>query len=133
MSSKIQAEDFSIAKENKKDFKKSVILRSNLTNEFTLEEVEADEKKLDQMEREMNGQIRVSKAALDNIGRNHPAVVKMSDETLAKASYVYETKQVLQAAERKLKEIKNAKKKYRDVKSVVYTKFGFKDEADNQS
>ncbi len=122
--SKINAEDFSIKKDNK-DFKKAVIERSNLTNEFTIAEMEADEMQLNRLEREMTAQIKVSSAAVDNIKRNHSFVAAMSDEQLATASYLHETKQVLEAAEKKLKEVKAAKKKYKEVKDVIYKKFGF--------
>jgi len=131
--SKIKAEDFSIAKANKKDFKKSTIERSNLTNTFTLEEMEADVRRLETLEREMTAQIKVSKAAIDNINRNHTHISKMSDEALRTAAYVYETKQVLTAAEKKLKEVKDTKKKYAEVKDVVYAKFNFSDETDNKN
>lgn len=121
---KIKAEDFELTKSNK-DFKKAVITRHNMTSDFTIADLEGDIANLDRLDRESNGQIRVSKAAIDNIERNHKFVSKMSDEQLAVAAYLYETKSVLRKAEKQAKEVKNAKKLYREMMKVVYEKFGF--------
>lgn len=121
---KIVAEDFELTKKHK-DFKKAVITRHNMTSDFTIEDLEGDLRNLDRMEREAVGQVKVSTAAVDNITRNHPMVGKMSDEQLAKAAYLYETKQVLAKAEKTLKEVRSAKKLYNQMIDTVYTKFGF--------
>lgn len=124
MSSKIKAEDFELTKSNK-NFKKATITRINMTNSFTIEELEGDMRNLDRMERESAGQIRVSKAAVENIERNHKFISKMSDEQLATAAYLYETKTLLAKAEKTAKEVKNAKKLYNEMMKTVYQKFGF--------
>jgi hypothetical protein len=123
--SKLDPKDFRIFKENKKDFKQTVIARDNLTNKFSIGELEKDLEKLEDLEKQMSAQVRLSTAAVGNVERNHPFVAKLSAEQLATAAYVHETKQTLQAAERKLKEIKNTKKQYKDVMSLLNTKFGF--------
>lgn len=125
MQNKIVAEDFNLKKEDKKNFKKSVIERVNLTNEFTLADLEAHQAELDKMERELTAQIRVSTAAKANVERNHPFVSKMSDEQLNTAHYLSETKEILAKAESKLKEVKATKKKYKEVVDTVMKKFGF--------
>lgn len=121
----LDPKNFSISKENKKDFKKSLIARSNLTNHFTLEEVEDDQKDLERTEREIKSQISLSTKALENVARNYPFTAKLSDEQLMTAAYVYETKSLLAKSEAKMKEIKNAKKKYKDVIALLYKKFNF--------
>jgi len=123
--SKLDPKDFRISKENKKDFKQTVIARDNLTNTFSVGKLEGDLEKLSSLETQMASQVRLSSAAIGNIERNHPFVSKLSDEHLATASYVYETKQTLKQAENKLKEIRRTKKQYRDVLSIIFTKFGF--------
>jgi hypothetical protein len=133
MKEEIKAEDFSIAKENKKDFKKSVIRRGNLTNEFTLEDLESHQTQLNKMERELTSQIKLSNAVVDNVARNHPFVSKMSEEALNAAAYLFETQKVLKDAEKKLKEVKETKKKYAKVKEAVYTKFNFNDKESNEA
>ena len=122
---KVNAEDFSIAKANKKDFKKAVIQRSNLTNEFTLEDIETHQVELDRLEKELTAQIKLSTAVVGNVERNHPFVSKMSDEALNAAAYLAETKNILRDAEKKLKEVKQTKKNYKEVVDTIYKKFGF--------
>lgn len=125
MIKKINEGDFSIAKENKKDFKKTVISRDNLTNEFTIESLEQHQSELQKSKQTIAAQLRLTDAVIGNVGRNHAHISKMSDEALATASYLYENKQIKLQAESKLKEIKAALKKYEDTLKVIYTKFGF--------
>lgn len=125
MQNKIVAEDFNLKKQDKKNFKKSIIERVNLTNEFTLEDIENHKAELDKMERELTAQIRVSNAAKENVERNHTFVSKMSDEQLSAAHYLFETKDIIRKSEAKLKEVKTTKKKYGEVIKVVMDKFGF--------
>lgn len=125
MQNKIIAEDFNLKKQDKKNFKKSIIERVNLTNEFTLEDIENHKAELDKMERELTAQIRVSNAAKENVERNHAFISKMSDEQLSVAHYLFETKDIIRKSEAKLKEVKATKKKYNEVLKVVMEKFGF--------
>lgn len=103
----------------------SVITRTNMTSDFTILELEGDLHNLDRMERESTGQIKVSKAAIANIERNHGFIAKMSDEQLKTAAYVHETRELLKKAEKTLKEVKDAKKLYKEMMDTVYKKFGF--------
>lgn len=125
---KIIADDFTISKADKKNYLDTVIERSNLSNTFTLRELEEDLVKLERQARELEGQVKVSSAAIANINHNHPFVSKLSDEQLQTAAYIYETKDVLRKAETGLKANKAAKKKYKEVIDTVVSKFGFKDE-----
>ena len=125
MVNKIEAKDFNLKKENKKDFKKSIIERGNLTNEFTLEDIESHQVELDKAERELTAQIKVSTAVVGNVERNHSFVSKLSDEQLSAAAYLAETKEILRKSEAQLKGVKATKKKYKEVLEVVYKKFGF--------
>ena len=125
MQNKIIAEDFNLKKVNKKDYKQSIIERSNLTNEFTLADIENHKAELEKMQRELTAQIRVSNAAKENVERNHKFVSKMSDEQLSAAHYLLETKDIIRKSEAKLKEVRATKKKYDEVITVVMDKFGF--------
>lgn len=125
MKNKIVAEDFNIKKENKKDYKRTVIERVNITNEFTLADIENHKADLDKMERELSSQIKVSTAVKANVERNHTFVSKMSDEQLGVAHYLCETKDIIRKAEAKLKEVRATQKKYDEVVKVVMDKFGF--------
>jgi hypothetical protein len=125
MSNKITAEDFFLKKEDKKNYKNSVIERRNLANEFTLGDIENHKVELEKMERELTAQIRVSNAAADNVCRNHVFVSKMSDEQLNAAHYLWETKMIIKKSEVKLKEVRAARKKYNQIIEIALQKFGF--------
>jgi paraquat-inducible protein B len=122
---KVNAEDFSISKQNKTNFKKSIIQRSNLTNEFTLEDIENHLTELNRLEKELASQIKLSTAVVGNVERNHPFVSKMSDEALNAAAYLFETKKIISDSEKKLKSVKQTKKNYKEVIDTIYKKFGF--------
>ena len=122
--SKLNPEDFSIAKSNK-DFKKAIISRSNLTNEFTLEDIEKHEAHLLKNERELVAQISLTKAVVGNVERNHKFVSKMSDEQLAVAAYLHENRALLAKSEGQLKDVRRAMKNYKEVTDTIYNKFGF--------
>lgn len=122
---KIQAEDFSIAKENKKDVNKTEILRSNLTNQFTLGDIKSHQEELDRVEKELKSQISLSTAVVSNVERNHPFVAKMSMEQLSAAAYLFETKEILNKSEKKLKEVKATLKDYVAIEEIVYSKLGY--------
>jgi len=126
MSNKINPEDFSISKENKRDFKLSVISRANLTNQFTLQSLEDHQAELTKAKSTIESQLKLTNAAIDNICRNHKTIAKLSEEDLATADYLYENKAVKTNAENKLKEIKVSLKKYEETLDVIYTKFNFK-------
>lgn len=135
MSTKIKAEDFELTKENK-NFKQAEITRHNMTSTFTIADLEQDVAGFDKIEREANGQLRVSKAVIDNVERNHEFISKLSDEQLSVAAYLYEAKRLVKESEQRLKDVKKAKKQYADILSVVHEKFGFvatKLPADEQS
>lgn len=125
MTNKINEGDFSIKKENKKDYRKTIINRHNLTNEFTIESIEDHQESLKKSQKEIVSQIGLTKAVVANIAKNHAYIGKMSDEALAIAAYLYENKKVLAQADAKLKEIKKTIKKYDETLDVIYTKFGF--------
>lgn len=124
MTNKINEDDFSIAKSNK-DFKKAVIARSGLTNEFTIADMEAHESDLEKSKTTLMAQIKLSDAVVKNIAHFHEHVANMSDETLAKAAYLHETKQLVATTSAKLKEVIATLRKYRLIKKVIYDKFGF--------
>jgi septal ring factor EnvC (AmiA/AmiB activator) len=125
MANKIKAEDFTIIKEDKNDFKNARIERGNLTSEFSIKELETDLAQLEKIDGEAKAQVSLSSSVIKNIGDNHPFVSKLSDEQLAIASYLYETKEVLKGAEKKVTQIKADRKKYKEVLDTIYEKFGF--------
>ena len=124
---KIEAENFELTKKHKTNFKKSEITRTNMTSTFTVEDLEDDMANLDRMQKEATAQVGLSKSVVENIAHHHPMISKLSDEQLAQAAYLHETKQVLNKAEKTLKDVKDARKKYNAIIAAVYSKFGFSD------
>lgn len=125
MNKKINADDFTIARPNTKDFKQSVISRSNLTNQFTLQSLEDHQKELTKSGETIAAQIKLTDAVIGNVVRNYPKIAKLTQEELATASYLFENFQLKANSEAKLKEVKTTIKKYNDTLSIIYTKFGF--------
>lgn len=126
---KFKAEDFTLKSEDKKDFKKSTIQRDNISDEFTVAAVEENQRYLDKMYKEMDGQIKVSKAYIDNVSRNHPKILELSGEELAAAVMLVENSEVLKQAKEKMKEITLQQKEYKDLLKIIYKKFGFVESA----
>jgi hypothetical protein len=122
---KVNADDFSISKASKKDYRETVIARANLTNHFTIASLEDHEEELKKAKDTITAQLKLTNAALDNIARNHPDVAGLSQEQLATAAYLYENQAVRTNAENKLKEINASLKKYAETLDVIYKKFGF--------
>lgn len=125
MSNKINADDFSISKENKKDYTETVIARANLTNHFTIKSLEDHQAELKKAKDTIKAQLKLTDAAIDNIERHHKMISKMSEEQLATAAYLYENKAVRTNAQNKLKEIMASLRKYDDTLEIIYKKFGF--------
>lgn len=122
---KIQAEDFSVVKGKTKDVNKTVIVRGNLTNEFTLGDIKDHQEELLRVEKELKSQISLSTAVVDNVERNHKLVSKLSPEQLSAAAYLFETKEILNKSEKKLKEVKATLKDYAAIEEIVYNKLGY--------
>jgi hypothetical protein len=122
---KVNADDFSISKENKKDYRQTVIARANLTNHFTIESLEDHEAELKKAKETLNAQIKLTNSVIDNVERNHKKVAGLTEEELATAAYLYENKALKVNSENKLKEINASLKKYKETLDVIYTKFGF--------
>jgi hypothetical protein len=121
--SKINADDFKIGKENKKNPLLTTIKRINLENEFVVEDVVKHLKTLKENEATLKAQSKLSTAVLNNISRNHPHVYKMKEEDIVTASYLYETKSVLKETDKKLMEVLGAIRRYKDTLKVIETKF----------
>lgn len=120
----VKPEDFSIEEENE-DFRKSTIARSNLTNTFTLEDVEKHREELKKMKQQLESQIKVSGAVVDNVERNHDFVKDFSGEELTTLAYYKENLDVKKDAEDKLSDVEQSLDAYNEVIDVVYDKFGF--------
>ena len=121
----INADQFTMVEENKEDFKESKIERSGITTEFTPKLVEEHKRELEKVEREVEGQIKVCKATMDNIERNYDFVKELTEEQRHHVWMYYENETVHKEAETKLPEIKKQLEQYKELLDTIYTKFGF--------
>lgn len=120
----VNPEDFTIKEENE-DFRKSVIVRSNLTNTFTLEDVEKHRADLEKMKTQLEAQIKISGAVVNNVARNHEFVKDFSGEELTTLAYYKENLDLKKDAEDKLSDVDESLDAYNEAIDVIYDKFGF--------
>lgn len=118
-------EDFELAKENKKDFSKSKIVRKNIESEFTLADIYDHLEYLEKQQKEVDAQMGVCKAACENVKHHYPKVAKMEDKELHAASTYWENWQVQKDSAIKSGQIKAKIKEYQLILDIVHTKFGF--------
>ena len=118
-------EDFKIVKKDKKDFKASVVERSNMKNEFTLHDVENNVKELDRMEKELSSQKSLCEKTCDNITRNHPFVKDLTPEQIHHVWMYQENKTVVDDASAKLDEVAETLDNYKAITDVIYDVGGF--------
>jgi hypothetical protein len=125
MSDKVNPKDFELKKEDKDDFKQSVIERKNVKTEFTLSLVEEHKNDLLKLETELTAQASVCQATVDNIERNHEFAAKLTDEERHHVWMYVENATVVKDAEAKLKVVKEQLGAYDELLDTVYEKFGF--------
>lgn len=125
MSDKINPKDFTLKEENKDDFRESVIERANVRSEFTLKMVEEHEADLKKFEKELESQISLCQATVDNIFRNHEWLKEMDEEKLHHAWMLKQNLDVIGEAEPKLEQVKDQLAQYAELLATVYKKFGF--------
>ena len=113
-----------LKKDNKKDFKKAVIEKTD-TYEFTLEDADKRQGEYKTYEREWEAQIRVCKAVIDNINRNHPKIAKMPESEIVAAKMYKENDDMIKEYTVKLKELKKAIKNYESERKDILEKFGW--------
>ena len=118
-------EDFKVAEENKKDFKLSVIERSNMTNSFTIKDIEESQKELQKMKKELESQKGLCEATCDNILRNHKKIGKLTAEEQHHTWMYFENKKVVDDAIAKLKEVDETLENYESISDIIYEVGGF--------
>jgi hypothetical protein len=97
----------------------SLIEKSGGTVEFTVRKINDDIVYLNKAQKEVDGQVRISKATMENVKRTHPHIAEMKPEDLT-AAYLYrEALGVVTAGEEKLKQIEAQLKDYAEVKVEI--------------
>jgi hypothetical protein len=120
---KVNADDFVIGKENKKNPLLTTIKRINLENEFVVSDVVKHLETLKENEETLKAQSKLTSAVIKNIATNHPDVYKMTEEKLTTAAYLQENKDVLKQVDKKLAEVSGAMRRYKETLKIIETKF----------
>lgn len=91
-----------------------VIVKTGQDHEFKMSDVKAHMEKLDKLQRELEGQIKLEEAKMVNVFDRHDAVHNLTDEQMNAISVYYEAKKLKTKCEAKLKEVEEAKIEYQD-------------------
>lgn len=124
--SDLNPEDLAIKEENKEDFKQSVITRSNLTNEFTVADIETHLVTLNKMKKEADANVSLAKSMLANIEKNHKKLIdSLSPEKIATVWLWQENQNMVKEITPQQKDINKEVEKHEDYLSTIYETFGF--------
>ena len=125
MSDKTNPKDFELKEEDKENFKKSTIVRKNVETSFTLELIEEHQADLNKMKKELESQVSLCGATIENIERNHEWIKELDEEKLHHAWMYQENATVVKDAKAKLEQVEEQLAQYKDLLDTIYKKFGF--------
>lgn len=111
-------------KKNAKKIEDIKIEVSGITNEFTLKEIKANEDYLTKQKKEIEGMVKVQRAKMVNITRNHPSVARFTPEQLTGAYLYKEASAFVSEAESKLKEINKQLREYKKDRDEIKKQIG---------
>jgi len=124
--STLKKEDLSIKEENKENFKETVIERSNLTNQFTIADIEKHLAHLKKIKTEADATASVAQATVDNIERNHKEFLDtLTDEQKHTVHMWQEHQAQVKELEPQQAEIDEEVAKHEEYLDVIYNTFGF--------
>lgn len=124
--SKLNKKDLSIKEENKENFKDSVIERKNLTNEFTVADIEKHVAHLNKMKKEADATVGVAKATKANIEDNHGELLGgLGDKERHHVWMWQEQDNILKEVIPQQEQIDAEIEKHEEYLDVIYDAFGF--------
>lgn len=82
-------------KEEKEDWKDTVISKEGVVVDFTIRQFEENIERMQKVLRELEGTHKINLATVENIERNHGWIKKMKPEELHTASMYWEAKQIV--------------------------------------
>lgn len=102
-----------------KNIDETVIECSNITNQFTIKDVNYNIEQLEKAKREVEPIIKLQKAKITNITEHNPSVLKLTEEERMAAHLYNEAFTFIKEAGKKIKEIdKQIKKQKGDLKEI---------------
>lgn len=124
--SELKKEDISIKEENKENFKESVIERENLTNEFTIADIEKHLETLGKMKTEADATLGVATAMKTNIEKNHNDVLeKLSMEERHHVAMWFEQENIINEISPQVKNVDEEIAIHQEYLDVIYDAFGY--------
>lgn len=93
---------------------KTMIEKSDFTSEFRLEDVKAYIDKLKRTKQELEAQVKLEQAKIDNVKEFHAEVLDLPEEKKTAIVIVGRAKELKETCEKKLEEIEIAFKQYRE-------------------
>ena len=91
-----------------------MIEKSDFTSEFRLEDVKAYIEKLKRSKQELEAQVSLEQAKIDNVKEYHAEVFDLPEEKKTAIVIVEKAKELKEVCEKKLEEIEVAFKQYRE-------------------
>lgn len=102
-----------------KNIEETVIECSNITNEFTIADVNYNITQLEKAKRELEPVIKLQEAKISNIVEHNPSVLKLTDTERMAAHLYNESSIFIKEANKKIKEIdKQLKKQKADLAEI---------------
>lgn len=94
-------------KEVNEDPKHSIIEKSGLKAQYTLADIERNIEQVNRVITELDATLRIKKAVIENVERNHPFVKDLDEAGLKAASLYAEAQEYLKQIPIKLEEARN--------------------------
>lgn len=110
-----------------------LIQKTGMVSEFTIGDILRDQQLLQKKKEELEAQIAIEEARMQNIDRSNPKIGKMSEE-MRQVVFIYERAFAFSKVGRqKVEEIKNQLKEYREETLRIALETGLGVRADNEN
>lgn len=111
--------EYKLSEVNAENVQDSKIEKTGHKIYFSMSEVEAHEKKLGKVLVELEAQVKLEEAKVENIKEHHPYVLDLDDEKLFAVSMYQECKNNVKMGTEKVEEIKKQLQEYADEKAEI--------------
>ena len=112
---------FRIVKKDK-DWKKTQ-LEKQTVNVFTVEDADNNAKEYEKYKTEWTAQVKVCKAMIDNIKRNHPEIYALSNIKKTAAKMLLENEQMVKEFKAKLVQVEDVLQKWEKDRAQILKEF----------
>jgi hypothetical protein len=117
---------YKIVKEEK-DWKKTQIEKPTV-NVFTVEDADSNARQYEKYKTEWTAQVKLCKATIDNIKRNHPEIYALSNTKKVAAKMLIENEQMIKELKPKLAQVNDVLKNWESDRAEIIKQFNWTDE-----